>query len=113
MRDAVGLVGRLDEEFAHASDEMPLRVVRLGAHQLSGINLHGTASFPATGRVASEPANKNPAHRKGRPRGKHLIQMDFPLARREPSPPDRGPHRIYPAPHPARCSGLYPSPATS
>ncbi len=53
MRDAVGLVRRLDKEFAHAPDEMPLCVVGLRAHQLRRINLHGTSSFLPTGPVTS------------------------------------------------------------
>src|ERR1700737_1428460 len=111
MRDAIGLVRWLDKEFAHAPDKMSLRVIRFGTHQLRRINLHRTTSFLTTDPGFPGPTNKKPAHRKGRPRGKHLIQMDLPLAWSGPSPPDRVRHLIHPAPYPARNSCLHSSPA--
>src|SRR6202035_6149992 len=54
-----------------------------------------------------EMTNKKPAHRRRAAAGKHLIQMDLPLAWREPSPPDSVRQRVYPAPPPACFCALH------
>ena len=39
--DAIGLIGRLDEKFADAPDEVALGVVGFGAHEFGGVEFHG------------------------------------------------------------------------
>jgi len=73
--------------------------------------LHNTASFLTTGPYFSEPANKKPAYRIGSAAGKHLIQMDLPLAWREPSPPDRVRCGAHLEPHLACWCALHRFPA--
>ena len=40
MGDAIGLIGRFDEEFAHTADEVVLRRRKGGAHEFGGVE-HG------------------------------------------------------------------------
>src|SRR5712692_6178392 len=95
MRHPVRRLGRLDKEFAHAPDVMPLRVVSLRPHEFCCVKFHShpllVRALAAAGLVAlPEPgANKKPAHRRTSAAGKYLIQMDLPLAASGPSPPDR------------------------
>src|SRR5579862_3458576 len=57
MRDAVGLLGRLDKELANLADVIPLRVVGFGSHQLCRIQ-HAAPRFPRASLKSKKPASR-------------------------------------------------------
>ncbi len=80
-RDPVGLVRGLDEKLAHASDEIPLVVVRFRTHQFRSVQLHvpplRDSSAARTFR-RSRPRNKKPASRYNlRPRASASTQWTY------------------------------------
>src|SRR5205807_844174 len=87
MRHAIRLVRGFNEKLAHPPHKMALRVVRLRAHQFRRIQLHGTppTSPPDPSATRKHLPTKNP-RTVNSAAGKHLIQMDLPLAACEPSP---------------------------
>ena len=79
------LLRRLDKKLPHSTDIIPLRVVRLCAHQLRR-RQHRSPLLPRH-------KNKKPACRNTSAAGKSFITMDLPPALNAPSPATFAAHR--------------------
>src|SRR5262245_18008380 len=80
VRDAVGRGRRFDEELAHTTHKVALRVPRLGANQFCRVQVH--AHLPSMS--PEEQKTREPTRAAA---GKCLHRLDLPLASARPSPP--------------------------